>query len=215
MLRTVRGALVEYGVTVPPLAFVFEFNPETISRRRSISVKTGGVPGTRGGYDFTLPTETPRASQGVTVQPETLSVRLLVDATDRMEQGDPVATAHGVEPQLDVLRTLLEPKSQGPAGVQTLSSLGLAGERAFQRAETPSVLLFVWGTQVLPVFLTGISVEEIAHLPSLVPYRARLTIDLQVIEGSNPFTRVEKVRQVVSAALGTQTGVAQALGGLS
>ncbi len=213
MLKTVRGALVEYGVAVPPLAFVFDFNPETISRRRSVSINTGTVPGTRGGYDFALPSETPRASQGVTAQPETLSLRLLIDATDRMEQGDQVATQRGVEPQLDVLRTMLEPKSQGPAGVQTLSSLGLGGDRAFQRYASASVLLFVWGSHILPVFLTNVSVEEVAHLPSLVPYRARVAIDLQVIEGSNPFYRVEQVRQVVSAAFNGQVDIPVAVGG--
>jgi hypothetical protein len=53
-----------------------------------------------------------------------------------MNEGDSVATRFGVQPELDTLRTMVEPKSQGPAGLQTLASLGLGGERAFQRNET-------------------------------------------------------------------------------
>ena len=56
MVRVSRGALVEYAVSLPPLVLMFEFNPEQISRSRTITVRTGNAPGTRGGYDFVLPT---------------------------------------------------------------------------------------------------------------------------------------------------------------
>jgi hypothetical protein len=106
---------------------------------------------------------------------------------------------------------MVEPKSQGPGGLQTLSSLGLGGGKAFQRDEHPSVLLLIWGTHVLPVFLTSVQVEESAHLPTLVPYRATVTLSFQVIEGNNPFYQVEKVRQAVGAALNLATGISTSI----
>jgi hypothetical protein len=114
MVRVSRGALVEYAVSLPPLVLMFEFNPEQISRSRTITVRTGNAPGTRGGYDFVLPTETPRVAQGVTVQPETLTIDVLFDATDRMNKGDPIASVQGVQPELDTLRAMVEPRD--PAG---------------------------------------------------------------------------------------------------
>ncbi len=213
MLNFTKGMLIEYALSIPPLALVFEFNPQTLSRTRTISLQTGNAPGTRGGYDFALPTETPRVSQGVEVQPETFSFEILLDATDRMDQGDPIASTMGVGPELDTLRTMVEPKSQGPGGVQLLSSLGLGGQRAFQRNESASVLLLVWGSHILPLFLTSVRVEEKAHLPSLVPYRASASLDVQVIEGNNPFYMVEKVRQVVGAGLNTAQTVSAAFSG--
>lgn len=203
MLKVTKGMLIEYALALPPLVLVFEFNPQTLTRTRTINLKTGSAPGTRGGYDFALPTETPRVAQGVTVQPESFSIEILLDATDRMNEGEPVASQFGVEPELDTLRSMVEPKSQGPGGLQTLASLGLGGQRAFQRSESASVLLLVWGSHILPVFLTSVQIAEEAHLPSLVPYRARATLSMQVIEGENPFYQVEKVRQVISAALNT------------
>ena len=214
MPNITKGVLVEYSLSVPPLALVFDFNPKSISRTRTVNVTVGNAPGTRGGYDFVLPTETPRASQGVSVQPESFSIDILIDATDRMNDGEPIATQFGIEPELDTLRTMVEPKAHGPGGVQTLASLGLGGERACQRHETASVLLFVWGSHVLPVFLTSVTVNEVAHLPSLVPYRAEVKLDMQVIEGNNPFYQVEKARQVASAALNTGRTVAAALAGV-
>lgn len=203
MLNTTKGILVEYALAIPPLVLVFDFNPQSLSRTRTITLKTGNAPGTQGGYDFVLPTETPRVAQGVTVAPETISLEIMLDATDGMNEGDVIATTFGIGPQLDTLRTMVEPKSQGPLGLQTLSSLGLGGERAFQRSESASVLLLVWGTHILPVFLTSVQITEEAHLPSLVPYRAKATLSMQIIEGNNPFYQVEKVRQVLGAALNT------------
>jgi hypothetical protein len=184
MLRVSRGALVEYAVSLPPLVLMFEFNPEQISRSRTITVRTGNAPGTRGGYDFVLPTETSRVAQGVTVQPETLTIDVLFDATDRMN-------------------AMIEPKAQGPGGLQMLASLGAGPSRAFQRQETASVLLFAWGDHVLPVFLTSIRVEEKSHLPTLVPYRANANLTMQVIEGHNPFYMFEQLRIFGGAALNT------------
>lgn len=214
MINVTRGMLVEYALSLPPTILVFDFNPTTLTRRRTVTVRTGNAPGTRGGYDFTLPTETPRVAQGVSVQPESFTIKILLDATDRMDAGDAIASRLGVQPELDTLRTMVEPKTQGPGGLQVLSSLGLGGTRAFQRNEVPSVLLFVWGTHILPVFLTSVSIEEKAHLPSLVPYRAEATLGLQVIESSNPFYLAEQVRQLMGAALNTGRTIGAAVGGL-
>ena len=214
MLNVTKGMLVEYALSLPPLVLAFEFNPKELSRTRTIKINTGATAAGRGGYDFALPTETPRVAQGVSVDPETFSITILLDATDRMNEGEAVATAFGVRPEMDALRTMVEPKSQGPLGMQTLSALGQGGDRAFQRDEHASVLLLVWGTHVLPVFMTSVEVKETHHLPNLTPYRAEATLQFQVIESANPFYEVEKVRQVVGAALNTGRTVAHAVEGL-
>ncbi len=208
MLKVTRGLLVEYALAIPPLVLSFEFNPQSLSRTRTITINTGNTPATRGGYDFAWPTETARVAQGVSVEPESFDITILLDATDRMNDGDVIATTFGIEPELDTLRSMVEPKTQGPAGLQMLSSLGQSGGRAFQRDEHASVLLLVWGTHVLPIFLTSVQLDEKAHLPSLVPYRAEATLTMQVIEGNNPFYEVEKIRQVVGAAMNTGQTIA-------
>lgn len=214
MLNEVRGFLIEYAMALPPLVLAFEFNPQQLTRNRSVTITLGSTPATRGGYDFALPSETARVAQGVSAEPESFDIEILLDVTDRMNDGEEVARTFGIEPELDTLRSMCEPKSQGPLGLQMLSSLGLGGARAFQKTETASVLLFVWGAHVLPVFLKAVDVTESSHLPTLVPYRATVKLTLQVIEGRNPFYVAEKVRQVASAALNTGRSAAAALGGL-
>lgn len=210
-VNLLKGFLIEYGLSLPPLVFQFAYNPQTISRTRSITLSQGGAPGTTRGYDFTTPFETPRVAQGVQLEPETFNLAILLDATDRIADGNAIAGTHGIEPQLDTLRSMVEPKVQGPGGLNTLAALGFGGQRAFQRNETASVLLLVWGTHVLPVFLTQVQVEETAHLPTLVPYRANVQLSFTVIEGNNPFYTVEKVRQTVGAGLNAADTVASAV----
>lgn len=201
-----RGMLIEYGVSVPPLMLIFKFNPQQISRSRTVTIKTGDAPGSRGGYDFTTPLETPRAAQGVELQAETFSIDILLDATDQMNEGNPIAEKLGVQPQIDTLRSMLEPKVQGPSGVKTLASLATGAERAFERSETASVLIFSWGVQNIAVFLTGVSQREVLHLPNLVPYRAELQLSMQVIESNNPFFIADKIRQTAMTALNVTSG---------
>lgn len=214
MLAPLKGFLVEYALSVPPLVLAFEFNPQGITRSRSVTLTLGSTPATHGGYDFALPTETARVAQGVTVEPESFDIEILLDATDRMNEDEAIAREFGIQPELDTLRSMVEPKVQGPGGVQTLASLGFGGTRAFQCNVTASVLLLVWGSHVLPIFLKSVEVGETAHLPTLVPYRATVKLSVQVIEGNNPFYTVEKVRQVVGAALNTGRTAVSAIGGL-
>jgi len=214
MLNPVKGFLLEYGVSMPPLVLAFDFNPQQLTRNRSVTITLGSTPATRGGFDFTLPTETARVAQGVAVDPESFDVEILLDATDRMNEGDESARTLGVEPELATLRSMVEPKTQGPGGMQLLAGLSQDNARAFQRNQTPSVLLFVWGLHVLPVFLKSVDVTESAHLPNLAPYRAGVKLTLQVIEGRNPFWLMEKVKQVGLSALSSGRTAAPAVGGL-
>jgi hypothetical protein len=206
MAVATKGVLFEYGLSLPPMALVFDFNPQTISRSRTITIKSGDAPGNRTGYDFLTPIDTSRVAQGVEMAAESFSVDILLDATDKMSSGDTVAAMFGVQPQIDTLRSMSEPKTQGPPGVQTLSSLDQSGAGASTRQETASVLIFAWGLQLLPVFLTGVSQKEALHLPNLMPYRAEINLSMQVIESRNPFMLADKVRQTAMTALNAATG---------
>ena len=117
-----------------------------------------------------------------------------------MNAGDEIATKYGIQPELDVVRSMVEPKAQGAGGARTLAALGQGDERAFSRAEFASVLLFMWGVHVLPVFLTQAQVTVKEFFPNLTPYRAEVTLTMQMIESGNQFYQDELKRQLTSAA---------------
>jgi len=196
-LRVNRGTLIEYGLGMGLLMLDFEFNPSSITRTRNVWV---GQSDTGSGYDFLMPSEAQRAAQGVVARPESFSITILLDATDRMEAGEPIASTQGVQPELDVIRSMLEPRSQQPDGAKMLSALTGGAKKSHQEHQVQPVLLFKWGLQsILPVFMTQARIVCKEFLPTLFPYRAEATLTLQVIESNNPFYNAEVVRQNLSA----------------
>ncbi|WP_198264479.1 hypothetical protein [sulfur-oxidizing endosymbiont of Gigantopelta aegis] len=200
MIKTMQGMLLEYALSLPPLAVEFEFNPESLTRSRTVTFDGSALPIA----DFTTPGESNRIGQAASAAAETINFNILLDATDKLS--DPAHAMHeiakrsGVEPEIAALRSMLEPKVNGPDPFQIMSSLGGGSAHAHERNEHLSVLLFVWGSHVLPVFMTSLSIEEMAHLPQLQPYRAKATISLQVLESNNPFYQAEQVQRMILSA---------------
>jgi hypothetical protein len=200
MIKTMKGMLVEYALSLPPLLLEFEFNPESLTRTRTVSFDGSALPI----IDFTTPGEGNRIGQAASATAETISFDILLDATDKLSDTShpmhAVALVSGVEPEIATLRSMVEPKVNGPGPFQMMSALTGGGAHAHERDEHLSVLLFVWGTHILPVFITNLVIEEQAHLPLLKPYRAKATISLQVLESTNPFYQVEQVQRMIMSA---------------
>ena len=95
----------------------------------------------------------------------------MLDATDQLEQSDPIAASMGVYPQLSALEILLYPKS---AAVIANTALMLAGTIEIVQPAAPFTL-FIWGLKrVLPVRLSGFSITEEQFDPDLNPITAKL-----------------------------------------
>lgn len=157
--KLTKGAII--GIDpFNPLAsvIIFQYNPKGLTR--SLEAQTSGAgEGNR--------TEVLRL-RGAPV--ETISIQELeIDAADQLETADPLATTMGVYPQLSALEMLLYPKT---ASVVLNTALLLAGTIEIVPPAAPFTL-FVWGLKrVLPVRITGFSIEEQEYDPSLNPIRA-------------------------------------------
>src|SRR5829696_7067430 len=165
--KTQKGAIV--GIDpVNPLAsvIVFQYNPDTLTR--TLQAQTIGA----GGGDRS---EAMRL-RGAPIE----DIRLIVeiDATDQLEQRDPLATTLGIYPQLSALEMLIYPKS---ALVIANTILLAVGTIEIIPPEAP-LTLFIWGPKrVLPVRLTQFSIAEEAYDVNLNPIRAKVTLGLQVL----------------------------------
>ena len=210
-IKVTRGMLKEHTGGDNPLELHFEFNPSTITRTRSIEIEFGEGQATAGGRDFSGTSEIARVAQGATVKAESFTLKILLDATDRMNADDKDASSKGVQPEMDILYSMVEPKLQAPDGAATLAALSDAGD---DTQPYPSVLLFSWGAQVLPVFMTQVQFEVKEYLPSLAPYRTEATLTLQVIQSRNDFytPEIERMFNSAQAAIGSLQGY-QSTGG--
>jgi hypothetical protein len=111
---------------------------------------------------------------------ETLKLEAEIDATDGLEFPDshPQTVRHGIQPELAVLESLVNPQSS-----LLRSNNELAGSGTLEIAPMESPLpLFVWGSsRIVPVKVTELSITEEAFDAALNPIRAKVSLGLQVL----------------------------------
>jgi hypothetical protein len=229
--KILRGAFVEYGLSIPPLFVVFQFNPEQLSRSRSV---TYSVPGWRQQEETIKARKEAedypeRAKRGETYQAQQISLRkfhqehddltvirdkqsavpseesisfeIRLDATDDLNDGDPIAGKFGVGPRLATLELMTHPKQESLLGQALGALLGSSGGFSFSRGANPPLIMFIWGrTRVLPVNINSLNITETQFDTMLNPVRATASVGLTVIEGSNSIYSYSKALKELTSA---------------
>ena len=220
--KILRGAFVEYGLSLPPLFVVFQFNPLELTRTRSLTFRPPNDTSSFGeGSDETsslMHWFEPKALrdfhnehddlsdvqklQKVTVDEESLRFEIRLDATEKLENGDLIAGTFGILPQLSTLELMVHPKEESLLGAAIGALLGSPGGFSFTKKENPPLVLFISGIKrVLPVNINSLSITETEFSTMLDPIRATVAVDLTVIEGKNPLYSYSKVAKEVSSVL--------------
>jgi hypothetical protein len=185
--KLLRGAFVEYGLSLPPLLFAFQFNPETLTRSRTASYTAGGADGSGEGCRDGNEAQQRACMSQVQVSEESISLTLQLDATDDLNSGEGLAGQFGIGPQLSVLELMIYPKTDQLFGFPIGNLLGATDQFGAAQAKTIPILLFVWGRKrVMPVVMTSLSITEQEYFPDLNPKRASAAVQLKVLEGFNP-----------------------------
>jgi hypothetical protein len=213
--KILKGAFVEFGISLPPLLVVFQFNPLTITRSR------GATPVTPGSQQSSRSTQSAglvnalvaggasslvkfRNGQTLNVQQEKISFDIRLDATDALNDGDTLAEQFGIAPQLATLEMMMLPKSQSLLSGAVSALLGSSASRflCLESMQDPPIILWVWGRKkVLPVNIVNMQIKEEQYATDLNPTRAVVTVQLEVIEGPNAPYLYSKAMQEVMGAL--------------
>ncbi|WNG35773.1 hypothetical protein F0U61_20420 [Archangium violaceum] len=188
--KFMKGALVEFmpTVLVPlPNVIIFQFNPETIRHVWTQPEAAG---------DAQSQNHNPLAVRGM--PGESFSFTLVMDANDQIAEGNPIAKATGIASRLAALEMLMYPTgaagggllgsvsasvsvSAGGVGASLGGSAASAATRQVPQSEVPTVL-FVWGPgRIVPVRVTGLSIEEKLYDELLNPTHAEAQLELRVL----------------------------------
>ncbi|MGH7597039.1 MAG: hypothetical protein ACREOI_11850 [bacterium] len=213
--KILRGAFVEFGISLPPLIVVFQFNPMMINRSRTTSVYTPETAAARMAAQLEAQgTDLFKKISGsslfnfrpgqttIIVNRETMNFDIRLDATDKLNDGDTITEQFGIAPQLSTLELMMLPKSQSLLGGAVAALLG-GSTNSFSFADNsrnPPIILFVWGRKkVLPVDIKSMTIKEEEFSTDLNPIRATVTVSLEVIEGPNlPFLYTKALKEVMS-----------------
>jgi hypothetical protein len=166
-----QGAIVSIPPNDPtPEVIAFQYNPATL--RRSIKPQqVGGEENDR--------SEATRYT-GAPVQ--TVSVEIELDATDQLDDGDPVAEEYGTLPQLAALELLAYPTLKQINQQQTELAAGTMEVAPL----TAPRMLFVWGSKrVLPIRLESYEITEEIFDRFLRPIRATVQLSMRVLNYSD------------------------------
>ncbi len=224
--KILKGALFEYGISLPPPIVVFQFNPEEITRTRSLSYgvpgqdvrNTGTKPGQTGQAQATSQGQTLRefhrrefegddllaiqSQQLVDIEEEKFTFDIRLDATDDLNDGDAVTELFGLYPKLAALELMVHPKNESILGGLVDLIPGLGGDGfSFAKNANPPMTLFIWGRQrILPVNIESLSITETEFNQHLDPIRATASITLRVIEGKNiPYQASKLIKEAMGA----------------
>jgi Contractile injection system tube protein len=195
--KLLRGAFVDSNLLAfPPLIVPFQFNPERMTRRKTVQVR---VPKSRAGRQERVPSsDSMGEAQSTLTSPEMLSFDIRLDATDAMEGADGVAGEFGVLPALSALEMMVTPRAESFFG----GLLGMSADFGFGDRRSTPVLIFVWGRQrIYPVRLTELNIQETEYNPNLNPTRVTASVSVQVISGDNPFYLFTEAQREILAAL--------------
>ncbi|MDJ0755374.1 MAG: hypothetical protein QNJ45_17755 [Ardenticatenaceae bacterium] len=205
--KLTKGAIVGFDI-MNPLAsvIIFQYNPNQVTRQ--VQARTAG--------SDSSPQETLRLT-GAPQETITLN-EVVLDATDQLEQSDPIATSMGVYPQLSALEMLLYPKS---VTVIANTALMLAGTIEIVQPVAPFTL-FIWGIKrVLPVRLSSFNITEERFDPDLNPIAAKMNLTLNVLStndfsvthpGYYTFLTHQVVKETM-AVIGSVSNVSSVAGG--
>jgi hypothetical protein len=153
----------------------FRFNPEGLQRQLTVEQAQGAA----GGTGAAPGSEPAGGEQGADAASGTLkhslSVALRFDLAEREEAGPGMPVGFGVLPEVSALEDLLyAPFTEADAPSDRSVPVRARGRR-------PLVLL-IWGERrVLPVRITGMTINETLYNGMLYPVRAEVEVALEVL----------------------------------
>ena len=201
--KLTRGALASVEKTKLTDVVLFQYNPETVTRTLAPRM-TGYEPGKGPAEPSTDVGFSDAASQSI-------SFTAYFDAADALQNGDAMAIAHGIAPQLAILESLMNPTVEAVTSAEGSTA---DGKMLIETMDAPGTVL-IWGDRVLPVRIASVTITEEAFDAKLNPLRANAAIKVDVqTYGKRKTTDIEYGRfKAYHGALETLKGPANPAGG--
>src|SRR5258708_28785465 len=131
--KLVKGALLEFGDAILgllPNVILFQYNPEQLSHKldQPPARSTAAEPDKEKKETFRTPN----------LPVESISdLKIILDATDQMEKGDPITAARGIGPAIAALEMMMFPLGTSLLNLATLLAPAAIGSPKFPSQHLP------------------------------------------------------------------------------
>lgn len=175
--------------TGPTRVLRFQYNPESITRTRQgawdvrKNQKDGGSP--KGGSSKAdQSTQNSLRGGGLFAKAETIAMKIVFDATELiLRAGGGSALKYGILPELGALEGMALAEAPKDPDKSTKPKKG-ADDPVKLNAIHPKELLLVLGERYFPVIVTQMTITEKRFSPDLVPLRAEVDMQMQILEAT-------------------------------
>jgi len=183
-----KGAIVQFppGLVPIPNIIPFQYNPAKVRRSLDPNIEMGisKKAAEDGASQYSIAACDLVAPLSQPCDPiETISMEIELDASDDLEEENPIAQEFGVAPRIAALEKLVFASEDLLSALLSLaSSLGVG---APINNNVP-VALLVWGIgRIVPIRVTSFSIEETMFMPNLRPLQATVSLTMQVLSSHN------------------------------
>lgn len=174
--------------TGPTKLLRFQYNPESITRTRTgawdVRKNQKADAPKKGNSTAEQKLQSSLRGGGLFAKAETIAMKIVFDATEAILRGAGDALDSGVLPELGALEmmALAEPPKE-PDG-NAAKNKKAADEAVKLNALHPKELLLVLGERYFPVIVTSMTITEKRFSPDLVPLRAEVDLQMQILEST-------------------------------
>lgn len=177
-INYLRGAFVAYppgGYPDDRRVIPFRFNPEGLARQLSVEQGEGGGGAESSPAGSADAGEEQGADASSGTLKESFSVLIRFDFAERVEGAKSLPAELGVAPEIAALEDLLYP-------IESETEAPSDGSEPTRARPQRWTVLFVWGRKrVLPVRITGMTINETVYNNELNPVRAEVDVSVEVL----------------------------------
>lgn len=209
---TLAGAAAAVGSYAGSQILKFQYNPESITRTRAGVWDYRKVK--KGNKEEVVASTVERNLQdsyrggGLFVKSETITMKLVFDATEALLAGFDTPGNLGVLPELAVLEQI-------SFGSDSREGAKVDGKKSKLSPVFPTECLLVLGSRRFPVVVTALTINEKRFNEKLTPIRAEVDVSMRILESGEiqtnsptllAFNAILKQRQAHAAIGGTADG---------
>ena len=177
-INYLRGAFVAYppgGYPNDRRVIPFRFNPEGLARQLSVEQAEGGGGAESAPEGSADAGEEQGADASSGTLKESFSVLIRFDFAERVDGANTLPAQLGVAPEIAALEELLYP-------VESETEAPADGSEPTRARPQRWTVLFVWGRKrVIPVRITGMTINETMYNNELNPVRAEVDVSIEAL----------------------------------